>query len=52
MAGLFFLIRKGEFAKDENIIFWHTGGAAALYAYANQLMGLPVKDQPTGKLAK
>ena len=52
MAGLIDLIRKGEFAKDENIIFWHTGGAAALYAYANQLMGLPVKDQPTGKLAK
>jgi L-cysteate sulfo-lyase len=38
MAGLIDLIRKGEFGKDETIVFWHTGGAAALYAYADQLM--------------
>ena len=38
MAGLIDLIRKGEFGKDETILFWHTGGSAALFAYAEQLM--------------
>ena len=38
MAGLIDLIRKGEFGKDETIVFWHTGGSAALYAYADQLL--------------
>lgn len=38
MAGLIDLVRKGEFAKDETILFWHTGGVAALYAYADELM--------------
>jgi D-cysteine desulfhydrase family pyridoxal phosphate-dependent enzyme len=38
MAGLIDLIRKGEFGKDETIVFWHTGGYAALFAYAEQLM--------------
>jgi 1-aminocyclopropane-1-carboxylate deaminase/D-cysteine desulfhydrase-like pyridoxal-dependent ACC family enzyme len=36
MAGLIDLIRKGEFGKDETIIFWHTGGSPALFAYAKQ----------------
>ena len=38
MAGLIDLIRKGEFDKDETIVFWHTGGSAALFAYADQLL--------------
>jgi D-cysteine desulfhydrase len=38
MAGMMDLIRKGEFGKDETIVFWHTGGAAALFAYAEQLL--------------
>ena len=33
MAGLIDLIRKGEFRKDENIVFLHTGGSAGLFAY-------------------
>ncbi len=33
MAGLIDLIRKGYFAKQENILFIHTGGSPALYAY-------------------
>ena len=37
MAGLIDLIRKREFGKDETIVFWHTGGSAALFAYAEQL---------------
>lgn len=38
MAGLIDLIRKGEFGKGETIVFWHTGGSAALFAYAEQLL--------------
>ncbi len=38
MAGMIDLIRKGEFGKDETILFWHTGGSAALFAYAEQLL--------------
>ena len=37
MAGLIDLIRTGVFGKDETIVFWHTGGAAALFAYADEL---------------
>ena len=37
MAGLIDLIRTGAFGKDETIVFWHTGGAAALFAYAEEL---------------
>jgi len=39
MAGLVDLVRKGVLGKDETILFWHTGGAAALYAYADGLLG-------------
>ncbi|MEW6548811.1 MAG: D-cysteine desulfhydrase family protein [Spirochaetota bacterium] len=38
MAGLVDLVRKGEFAKGERILFLHTGGSPALYAYASQLL--------------
>ncbi len=41
MAGLIDLIRKGEFRRDETIVFWHTGGASALFAYADSLIGGP-----------
>ncbi|MFQ3621201.1 MAG: pyridoxal-phosphate dependent enzyme, partial [Spirochaetales bacterium] len=34
MAGLIDLIRKKTFKKGERILFWHTGGAPALFAYA------------------
>ncbi|MEJ2171145.1 MAG: D-cysteine desulfhydrase [Woeseiaceae bacterium] len=37
LAGMIDLVRKGEFAGAENIVFLHTGGAAALFAYADQL---------------
>ncbi|HNT53400.1 MAG TPA: D-cysteine desulfhydrase family protein [Anaerolineaceae bacterium] len=52
MAGLIDLIRQGQFSRDENVIFWHTGGSAALYAYANQLMGQSAPDCPSGKMSK
>ena len=32
-AGLIDFIRKGEFSKDMNIVFLHTGGAQALFGY-------------------
>ena len=38
MAGLIDLVRKGVFGAEETILFWHTGGSAALFAYADQLM--------------
>lgn len=34
MAGLLGLVRKGEFAANSNVLFLHTGGSPALYAYA------------------
>ncbi len=37
MAGLIDQIRKGEFCKDDNVIFIHTGGTPALFAYNEDL---------------
>lgn len=37
LAGLIDLIRKGEFKPGQNVLFWHTGGTPALFAYAAQL---------------
>ena len=31
------LIRKGVFKRDETVLFWHTGGAPGLFAYAKEL---------------
>ncbi len=33
MAGLIDLVRKGHFAKDQNVVFLHTGGSVALFGY-------------------
>jgi D-cysteine desulfhydrase family pyridoxal phosphate-dependent enzyme len=38
MAGLVGLIRKGEMGSDEAVLFWHTGGTPALFAYAADLL--------------
>ena len=37
MAGLIDLIGRGEFKDTENVLFLHTGGTAALFAYVDQL---------------
>ena len=37
MAGLIDLIRWGAFTRNQRILFWHTGGAPALHAYADKL---------------
>ncbi|MFM9818002.1 UNVERIFIED_CONTAM: D-cysteine desulfhydrase [Spiribacter pallidus] len=39
MAGLIDLIQKGEFSQDENVVFLHTGGSAALFGYPETLDG-------------
>ncbi len=39
LAGLIDLIRNGEFKAGQNVLFWHTGGTPALFAYARQLIG-------------
>jgi 1-aminocyclopropane-1-carboxylate deaminase/D-cysteine desulfhydrase-like pyridoxal-dependent ACC family enzyme len=31
------LIRQGVFKRGETVLFWHTGGAPALFAYAMEL---------------
>jgi L-cysteate sulfo-lyase len=36
-AGLLDLIQHGKIAKTERILFWHTGGQPALFAYADKL---------------
>lgn len=37
MAGLLDLIRNGRFNADDRVLFWHTGGTPALFAYADEL---------------
>jgi len=36
-AGMLDLIRKGSIRRDETVLFWHTGGTPALFAYAEEL---------------
>lgn len=38
MAGLIDLTRWGAFTRGQNVLFWHTGGTAALSAFANKLL--------------
>jgi D-cysteine desulfhydrase family pyridoxal phosphate-dependent enzyme len=36
-GGLLDLARRGEFQPGERVVFWHTGGGPALFAYAERL---------------
>jgi len=38
MGALLDLIRKKAFRPDETVLFWHTGGAPALFAYVKDLI--------------
>src|SRR4029077_4885452 len=38
MGALLDLIHKKAFRSDETVLFWHTGGAPALFAYAKDLI--------------
>jgi 1-aminocyclopropane-1-carboxylate deaminase/D-cysteine desulfhydrase-like pyridoxal-dependent ACC family enzyme len=37
MGALIDLVRNNAFQSDETVLFWHTGGAPALFAYAKDL---------------
>ena len=37
LAGLIDLINSGHFREGDSVVFLHTGGSAALFAYADQL---------------
>lgn len=36
-GGLLDLIRRGVFRADERVLFWHTGGTAGLFGYADKM---------------
>lgn len=38
MAGLIDLVRKKTWRQDQAVLFWHTGGAPALFAYRDRLL--------------
>ncbi|MCA9982035.1 MAG: D-cysteine desulfhydrase family protein, partial [Anaerolineales bacterium] len=38
MGALIDLIRWGAFTRSQSVLFWHTGGQPALFAYADQLL--------------
>jgi 1-aminocyclopropane-1-carboxylate deaminase/D-cysteine desulfhydrase-like pyridoxal-dependent ACC family enzyme len=37
MAGLIAMIREGRFSDEQNVVFLHTGGWPALFAYEEEL---------------
>jgi 1-aminocyclopropane-1-carboxylate deaminase/D-cysteine desulfhydrase-like pyridoxal-dependent ACC family enzyme len=37
-AGLIDLIRRGELTTGQRVLFWHTGGIAALFAFGEDLL--------------
>jgi D-cysteine desulfhydrase family pyridoxal phosphate-dependent enzyme len=39
MAGLMGLVREGSISAYERVLFWHTGGMPALFAYLDDLRG-------------
>ncbi len=38
MGGLIDMIRRGAISPDEAVLFWHTGGAPALFAHSEDLL--------------
>lgn len=45
-AGLMDLIRKGKFTRDEEVLFWHTGGTPMLFS--SPYMGYTLNGLPGG----
>ncbi len=41
MAGLIDLVREGYFAAGDRVVFVHTGGSPALFAYRDVLASSP-----------
>lgn len=42
MSGLIRHIRLGKLAKKDTVVMIHTGGIPALFAYAEELTGIPI----------
>lgn len=40
-AGLIAMVREGGFGENANILFVHTGGSPAIYAYTEAVIGVP-----------
>ncbi len=40
MAGLIDYVKKGKIGRDDHVLFWHTGGLPALFAYADELLSV------------
>lgn len=40
-AGLIAMVRDGAFEPDSNVLFIHTGGSPALYAYRDEALAQP-----------
>ena len=38
LSGIIDLVRKGELGKDDTVVFLHTGGTPALFAYTQELL--------------
>jgi L-cysteate sulfo-lyase len=45
MAGLIDHIRRGDFSRDDNVVFVHTGGTPVLFAM-NELLGESIPRRP------
>lgn len=47
MAGLHDHIKQGKLMKDDTVLFLHTGGTPALFAYVDELDVYELKSHPT-----
>ena len=48
LAGLIDLVRKSHFKPKDNVVFWHTGGTPALFAYREAFDSLLGEDEDHG----
>jgi 1-aminocyclopropane-1-carboxylate deaminase/D-cysteine desulfhydrase-like pyridoxal-dependent ACC family enzyme len=46
MGGLIDMVRRGQITSADTVMFWHTGGAPALFAYASELRQLAGPEDP------
>ncbi|MGI8468691.1 MAG: D-cysteine desulfhydrase family protein [Pyrinomonadaceae bacterium] len=51
MVGLIDLIEKGYFKKDDNVVFWHTGGTPALFPYREKILDY-LEDVPARRQSR
>jgi D-cysteine desulfhydrase len=41
MGGMIDMVRTGELGRQDRVLFWHTGGSPAIFAYSTALTGSP-----------